>query len=173
MLSNYSFRGKYASYVSFLTKDWRMENSNDSFRIFSRYIDIYMISAIFGIIYNKTAKYDPEDNQDEYKDFPNAEIRGEMFVKESLKINSVYKVMILISPKLELSENERVDKAFRGTEDDKEMQKLLESYVLGGLIHIHNLFKDVRTAEEASKKMFDIVDQFNNDKKTIPNYQNR
>lgn len=165
MKTNFSFKGKYAGYVNFLSNDLPIEGLGDKFKIFNRYIDIYMNSAIFGLLYNKTEKFDSDLDSDANDSWPNADIRGEMFVKEQKKISNIYKLMILLSPKINLTDEERVEKAFRYTEDDEEMLKLLDSYVLGGLTHIHNAFKDVRTAEGAAKQMFDLINEFYLDNK--------
>ena len=60
--NDYTINGEHATRLKFLAKkNARDDNEPDdppAAKIFERYIDVYMNAAIFGLLYNRTAKRD-------------------------------------------------------------------------------------------------------------------
>ena len=61
--NDYTINGKHATYLKFLAKknarDDQSPDNPTAARLFERYIDVYMNAAVFGLLYNRTAKYMP------------------------------------------------------------------------------------------------------------------
>ena len=60
--NDYTINGKHATYLKFLAKknarDDQSPDNPTAARLFERYIDVYMNAAVFGLLYNRTAKRD-------------------------------------------------------------------------------------------------------------------
>lgn len=165
MITNFLFKGKYATYAQFLSKDMTNQDDVNAFKIFNRYIDTYLCSAIFGILNDRVEKYDLEEASEEEKNL-SATIRGEMFTKEDAKLSFILKLMILNSKRIDIPLDEKIDLAFRSNFEDeknKHVIDLLNDYVLGGLSYLYDTFKDVRTGEEVSKAMYDLTKKYKED----------
>ena len=151
---DYKFRGKHALYVKFLTTE-RGQLSEDKAIIFERIVDAYMISALVGLRQNRRSKIDDSINE-------SSTINYGTLQSESNKINYIYRVIMLCDKSQGLSEKERIDRAFKRDTDKKaieENMRLFNSYVLGGLEFIYEMFKNFRDQNEkdVEDKMMNII----------------
>lgn len=128
---------------------------------FTRYIDVYMMGAVVGVLNGKTAQ--AGDSTDR------ARIYSDAFNTENVKCHEIFKLVILSDKLKDWTEQERINICFRYRDkrDDlavppitdeevnsmKEAFDLFNSYVYGGIDIIYNNF-----ASDASADQNDIVD---------------
>lgn len=139
---DYEFQGKHAEYARYL---------KDEIKVFERFIDVYMNGAIFGLFEGRKAEIDSLSNQ-------RAAILAAVFIKEKPKCEFIYRLVMLLDKSTGLTEEERIDRAFRDDTDEKAMKKNMElfnSYVLGGVEVLYEKFSENCTTEA------DIIDRVN------------
>ncbi len=167
---DYTITGKHATYLKFLA----VKNSKDdedamtaSARIFERYIDVYMNGAIWGLLYSKTA---PRDTTSDDR----ARIYADAYAKERDNCVFLYRMVMLLDKSVELTTEERLNRAFRyDSQPDKvdvlaDNMELFHSYVRGGIELMYEQFTDGCTSrEDYLEKIYDVVETF---KKEIDGY---
>ena len=71
--NDYTINGKHATYLKFLAKknarDDQGPDNPAAARLFERYIDVYMNAAVFGLLYNRTAKRDTSSDMELFHDY--------------------------------------------------------------------------------------------------------
>lgn len=156
---DYTFYGKHATYAKFL---------KDDAKVFKRIIDVYMTSAIVGLL-NKR-KSEPIKSEDKVRIFSAA------FNTEYVKCNEIFKTVILADTTKGWSDEDRINICFRYRDklDDqaipvvkeeeikimKEALELFNSYVLGGIEILYDIFNSTSIEEDdmvdyAYKSIFD------------------
>ncbi len=78
--NDYTINGKHATYLKYLVNDAK---------VFSRYIDVYMNSAIFGFLHSRSAEKD-NSSQDR------ARIYADAFATERLNCDFIYRLIMLL-----------------------------------------------------------------------------
>lgn len=146
--------GKHAIHVKYLAKD---------INIFDRYIDVYMVGSIFGFLYGKKAEKDTSS-----EDYAN--ILASTVVSERLRLDFLYRLIMLLDETSEHTPEGRINRAFRETATDRdsvslaENMKLFNSYVLGGIEFLYEEFTDgCETRDACIKKIYNVVTDFYND----------
>lgn len=162
--NDYTLNGKHATYLKFLA----IKNSKDdgdtagvaSAKIFERYIDVYMNAAIWGLLYNRTAKRDSSSDD-------RARIYADAFANERDNCMFLYRMVMLLDKTTELSPKDRVDRAFRyDTQPEKaEMFKnnmeLFNDYVRGGIELMYAQFTDgCTTRDDYLNKIHEVLTTF-------------
>lgn len=153
-------RGKYATYWKALTQlpGNAIETSNN-FKIFENYINVYMVAPIIGLINGRKAYFDPTDDS---KD--TAGMLAEVQIKNSAKLKYIYRLIILTDDSEGLTNEEKIDRAFRENENEEATKKgmdLFTAYFLGGLEILYETFvKSCVTDDDFILKMFDFVSEF-------------
>ena len=108
--NDYTINGKHATYLKFLAKknarDDQSPDNPTAARLFERYIDVYMNAAVFGLLYNRTAKRDNSSDD-------RARVYADAFANERENCIFLYRMVMLLDKTIELSPEERVDRAFR------------------------------------------------------------
>lgn len=167
---DYTITGKHATYLKFLA----VKNSKDdedavttSARIFERYIDVYMNGAIWGLLYSKTA---PKDTTSDDR----ARIYADAYAKERDNCIFLYRMVMLLDKSVDLTTEERLNRAFRyDSQPDKadkltENMELFHSYIRGGIELMYEQFTDGCTSrEDYLEKIYEVVETF---KKEIEGY---
>ena len=134
--------GKHAAYI----KDLCANNSER--QVFGRYIDMYMLGAVVGALYGKTAEADKGKDR--------ARIYADAFNTEHVLCNEIFKLVILNDETKKWSDEEKINICFRyivksddsGNSDDeenamvKEAKELFDSYMLGGVELIYHWFTE-------------------------------
>lgn len=159
IFNGYKFRGKHATYAKFLATDKGSERK-DGLNIFNRILDVYMISAIVGLIYDRRSQID-----NSIKD--SSDIEPQQMYNEQKKLLYVYRLVLLLDTSTGLTEKERINRAFRTDENDTQQIKknlaLFNNYVLGGLEYLYEVFSGCYGNEEDKmNEMFSFVEKFNN-----------
>lgn len=160
-----TLNGKHATYLKFLA----VKNSKEdkagasSAGIFERYIDVYMNAAVWGLLYQRKADKDGESSD-------RARIYADAFAKERKNCVFLYRLVMLLDDTTQISDEERINKAFRyDTQSDKkdELEKNLElfnSYVRGGIELLYEQFTDgCTTKDDYIDKTFEIMKTFKNE----------
>lgn len=161
--NDYTINGEHATRLKFLAKkNARYDNEPDdskAAKIFERYIDVYMNAAVWGIYYRHKAEIRPSNDR--------ARIYADAFNRERETCLFLYRLVMLLDENENLTQMERVDRAFRyDTLPDKaeELKKNLErfhDYVRGGIDLMFEKFTaDCHTREEYLEKTFNVMTEF-------------
>jgi len=138
----YDILGKHALYVRQLARDIKINDKS----LFERYLDVYLNGAIFGLLYNRTAKRDTSPEQ--------ANIPASVFNTSRNDCVFLYRLVMLLEQTTKATPDERIDRAFRHDADETMKDKLDEnmilfhSYVLGGIEVLYEKYTDSCTTEE-------------------------
>lgn len=159
---NISIRGIHASYLKSLCKGSPEKNSaekeNNEFRVFNRYLDAYMVAPLIGCYYNRKGKIDTENSNDE------ASMNANILIRNQEELMKIYRTIVLVDKSSNYSDEERINRAFKGDLDDKisdENMKLFTEYFLGGLEILYDKFiQSCTTTDDYLDQMFDYVDTF-------------
>jgi len=162
--NDYTITGKHATYLKYLaiknSKEAVGEEVNFSARIFERYIDVYMNAAIWGLLYSRTSKRDSSSDD-------RARIYADAFANERENCVFLYRMVMLLDKSVELTPEERVDRAFRyDTQPEKEdlfkqNMELFNDYVRGGIELMYERFTDgCTTRDDYLSKTYEIMTAF-------------
>ena len=153
-------RGKYATYWKALTQlPGNAVETSSNFKIFENYIHVYMVAPIIGLLNGRRAYADPAD---ESKD--TAGMLAEVQIKNSSKLKYIYRLIVLMDDSEGLTNEEKIDRAFR--EDDsgeaaKRGMELYMAYFLGGLEVLYETFvQNCVTDDDFILKMFEFISEF-------------
>lgn len=149
----YFFKGTHAEKVIKLTSQF---DSNSTFKLFSRNIDVYIMAPIIGFLYNRKADIDKSNNE-VTKIFP------QQLTNESLNLKYNYQLIMLMDKNNESSINKRMDKAFRdyGSKNSEIDEKLYEQYVLGGVdVLYEKLIQSSTSPEDFVSKLYEFLEEF-------------
>lgn len=153
-------RGKYATYWKALTQlPGNANETSTNFKIFETYISTYMVAPIIGLLHGRRAYYDPSDDS---KD--TAGMLAEIQIKNSQKLKYIYRLIILSDDSLGLTDEEKIDLAFRETDDADAVKKGMElytAYFFGGLEVLYETFvQECITDDDYISKIFEFVNDF-------------
>lgn len=144
------FYGKHAEYVLFLCKD-RGQINEMGLNLFQSKIELYILAPIIGIIYNRKAKTEQGSKK--------TTIQLQQINNYQDDLEYVYRIVLLLDNKENLSYSERLDRAFRYDNDEEktaENMKIFNEYVLGGIEYIYEKFKDTIGSEE--ELLFNLIE---------------
>ena len=142
-----NINGKHATYMKFLVNDAK---------VFKRYIDVFMNGAIIGFLYGRDGE---KDNQSTDR----ARIYADVLANERSKCDFIFRLIMLLDEKGNLSIEDKVDRAFRAdSRKDENFQvnnlRLFNSYVLGGIeVLFEKLTEGCTTQEDYINKMYEFV----------------
>lgn len=164
--NDYTITGKHATYLKFLAvknaKD-DQDSATSSARLFERYIDVYMNAAVWGLLYSRTAKRDTASDD-------RARVYADAFANERDNCVFLYRMVMLLDKSVELTPEERVDRAFRyDTQPEKadafkENMELFNDYVRGGIELMYEQFTDgCTTRDDYLNKTYEILTTFKNE----------
>ena len=162
--NDYTINGKHATYLKFLAKKNSREDSSpdnpSAARLFERYIDVYMNAAVFGLLYNRTAKRDASSED-------RARVYADAFANERDNCTFLYRMVMLLDKGTKLTPEERVDRAFRyDTQPEKAEEfrlnmELFHDYVRGGIEVMYEQFTDgCQTPDDYISKTYDVMTTF-------------
>ena len=132
---DYSFRGKHATYAKYL---------KDTAKLFDRLIDVYMLGAVIGYLHGRKSEKDTSTND-------SASMLAGVFITEKDKCEFIYRLIMLMDVSTGLSQEQRVDRAFRDdTNEDavKSNLELFNSYAFGGIEVLYEKFVDNCTTRD-------------------------
>lgn len=149
--------GKHANYIRFLNDKDKSINA----KFFERYIDIIMVGAVIGFIYGRKEERDTSTSL-EAKVFP------ETVLAESEKLKFIFRTIMLLEDRSNLTDEERIERAFRdeyrNPERHKKNMDLFYSYVRGGISYLYDrLNQNAFNKSEYINNLKDFIDDFNYD----------
>lgn len=148
------FYGKHADYVTFLCKDKR-SNLENGLNLFETKIELYILAPIIGIIYNRKSSIDNSTNS-------KSTIQLQQIKNYEEDLIYVYRMVMLLDEKENISYEKRIDRAFRGDHDEnikKENMKLFDKYALGGIEVIYEIFEnDLGSREDLLFHLAEFLD---------------
>lgn len=152
--------GKHATYWKALTQlPGNAVETTKNFKIFENYIYVYMVAPIIGLLHGRKGQYDPADST---KD--TAGMLAEIQIKNSAKLKYIYRLIVLLDDSEGLTNDEKINRAFREENNDESVRKGMElytAYFLGGLEILYEMFvMNCTTDDDYVAKMFDFVSEF-------------
>ncbi|MBR1807645.1 MAG: hypothetical protein IJ774_14840 [Selenomonadaceae bacterium] len=161
--ADYTINGTHATKLKFLAKKNSRDDEPDnpkSAKIFERYIDVYMNAAVWGIYYCRRAKNDTTSAD-------RARIYADAFIRERENCKFLYRLVILLDDSKKLTQDERVDRAFRFDADSdkadevKKNFELFNDYVRGGIDIMYEKFTDgCHTRDDYLERIFKVMTDF-------------
>ncbi len=153
-------RGKYATCWKALSQlPGNAVSINNNFKIFENYIYVYMVAPIIGLLNGRKAYADPKDDS---KD--TAGMLAEVQIKNSTKLKYIYRLILLCDESEKLSDEERINRAFREDDNIEAVQKgmaLYNAYFFGGLEILYDEFiNNCTTDDDYIRKMYEFVNNF-------------
>lgn len=153
-------RGKYATYWKALTQlPGNAVETSKNFKIFENYIYVYMVAPIIGLLNGRKGQYDPADDS---KD--TAGMLAEIQIKNASKLKYIYRLIALVDDSEGLSDEEKINRAFREDSNEESVKKGMElytAYFFGGLEVLYETFVlGCITEDDYIRKMFDFVSEF-------------
>ena len=131
-VGEYAFTGKHADMVRSLTS--KIDNASNT-KIFESAIELYIAAAIIGVHYNVQAERQKSDNT--FKIF------ADQFKNHYSECLYVFKLVMLNANNRAEAEIDRINNAFKFSEEDEEYAanyKEFERYVLGGIEKLYKSF---------------------------------
>ncbi|MDO4189699.1 MAG: hypothetical protein Q4D29_12005 [Lachnospiraceae bacterium] len=164
---DFRITGKHANYwkdLCELAGNVPDRDQHDNFKIFSAYIDAYVVCPLIGYQYNRKGVI---DNSVE----GNAGMLAEVFGKRRQELKYVYQIIMLLDEESEPDEDKRLYRAFKFSEETPEDKALIEenmkvfnAYFLGGLEIMHEEFvEQCQDADDYLKQMYDFVKRFHDE----------
>jgi len=161
--NDYTITGKHATYLKYLAVKNSKEDEDattSSARLFERYIDVYMNAAIWGVLYSKKSERDSSSDD-------RARVYADAFANERDNCVFLYRMVMLLDNSVDLTPNERVDRAFRfDTQSEKAENfrkniELFHDYVRGWIELMYEHFTDgCSTRDDYLNKVFEVVTTF-------------
>jgi len=162
MFSNdYRFTGKHATYVKFLNAFTRnLDKTAEVAGIFAYAIDVYMIAPLIGAAYNRRSPVDTSSTD-------SLNILSSQFISRQDKLESVYRLIMISEKSSNLSDDERIDRAFKDDEQPEEFNAnmdLFHQYTRGGIEWLYEFFTDGASSQnDYLEKINELVKQFADD----------
>ena len=151
--------GTHASYIKFLaSKSNQLNKDALTAGVFKRYIDVYIAGAIIGMV--KKLKSNANTENDD-----SANILADAVIREQTKLKMLYRIAMLIDNPV-LSEDERIDLAFRyDTDDDKQGLDIFNAYARGGIEWLYQEItsNNASTNEDYLERLTVMVKEFSED----------
>ena len=151
---DYSFRGSHAEKVKLLAKT-PDESKGKNFKIFNRYMDVYLLAPIVGFLYNKRAEIDKSPGS--------ANILASIMLNNQKELEFNYRLIMLLDKDYEPDFKNRINKAFRdyGNEKSSPDMDRYEEYVRGGIeILYKELVKPSKMPEDYISNLYKFMEEF-------------
>lgn len=147
--------GKHASYVKFLSAKTEKNDSSvkSTAGVFDRNIDVYMISALVGVLYNRKALKDNSVND-------HANILLSAITNELDNLEFIYYLVLLCDNSVDRTNDEKINYAFREEELEKQKEEVFNEYVRGGIEFLYEFFTDgTATKEDYYQKVVELLER--------------
>lgn len=125
------FTGKHADMID---KLWVANQVQDSY--FKRLIDLYLIAAIIGFRMGESEKIDTSTHNS------HTIFKEQMIGAINDKFRDVLKIMLLLDESVDMTPEERMNRAFRPPKNDEEFYantKMFNDYARGGISFLYNI----------------------------------
>ena len=162
--SEISVRGRFATYMKYLCQLPPNASEADkeqfkNYKIFDSYISAYMVAPIIGMLNGKKSYFDSND-----EDKNNIGMLEGVLIKNASKLKYIYRLIILCDDSEGLTDEEKINRAFREENNDEAVEDgmaLYTAYFLGGLEILYEMFvMECTTDDDYILKMFEFVNEF-------------
>jgi hypothetical protein len=159
--SDYRLVGKHATYVKFLNAYTRnLDKNADVAGIFAIAVDVYMVAPLIGAAYNRRAQVDNAGDE-------SLNILASQIVARQAQFDNVYRLIMLSEKSVNLSPDERIDRAFKEDEMPEKVttnMELFHEYMRGGVEWLYEYInEEASTQDEYLEKVREIVNQYADD----------
>lgn len=162
--SDFRISGKHANYwkdLCELAGNVPDRDQHANFKIFNAYIDAYIVCPLIGYQFSRKGVIDNSVDG-------NAGMLAEVLIKRSAELKYVYQILMLVDEESEPDIDKRVYRAFNlseKTDEDKQLvsqnMKIFNSYFLGGLEILHEIFVDECIDDDSYlSKIHEFVNNF-------------
>ena len=162
--SDFRISGKHANYwkdLCELAGNVPDRDQHANFKIFNAYIDAYIVCPLIGYQFSRKGVIDTSVDG-------SAGMLAEVLIKRSQELKYVYQILMLVDEDSEPDVDKRVYRAFNlseKTEEDKQLvaqnMKIFNSYFLGGLEVLHEVFVDECIDDDSYlSKIYEFVNNF-------------
>lgn len=154
-------KGKHATYIRFLSAQTKVndKNAKGAF-VIKTAVDIYNIAPLIGVAYNKKSDEDT-NSTDSYTIF------GDAMIQHQSNLEVAYRLVMLAENTSDLSNDEKISRAFKEDEQPEKMVQNLElfhQYMRGGIEWLYEHFTDgATTKEDYLEKVFEITSLYKED----------
>lgn len=142
---DYVIRGKHATYARFLSSTTERLNKNAKVAsVFNRIVDVYMVAPLIGAAYKKKADEDSSSSE-------SVRIFADAIINQQENLDSVFRLVMLSDNMTNLTNDEKISRAFKEDEDPIKLSENLEvfhQYMRGGIEWLYEQFTDGATTQE-------------------------
>jgi hypothetical protein len=157
---DYVVKGKHAHYVKFLNAYQRnldKDKYNNNAGILTLAIDVYLVAPLIGAAYNRTAPVDTESSD-------STTIFAEAIIKRQKSLDTIFRLVMLSERKTELSDDEKVTRAFRDDEFPEKLAAnldLFHEFFRGGVEWLYEQATDgATTQQDYLRRIVELVYQY-------------
>jgi len=156
--TDYRFSGKHATYIKFLNEYTKNLDKNAKVAgLLPIAVDVYMVAPLIGVSYDRQAPVDTESND-------SINILASQMVNRKDKFDSIYRLVLLADKSTDLTDDEKISRAFKDDEDKTKTEKnlaLFNAYARGGIEWLYEKANDDATTEDDYiGKIKDVVELF-------------
>ncbi|AIY06810.1 hypothetical protein Plano_2845 [Planococcus sp. PAMC 21323] len=144
--------GKHAQYVK--------ELGDSENKLFNRYLDVFMNSAVIGLIFDKR---EVRDKESQYKD-TSISIFAAAINKEKANLDYIYRLIMLLDDSGNIDLEGRINRAFRDdansdvSDRHQKNLELFKEYALGGITILYDkIIKEGITKEDFMKNSYEFM----------------
>ena len=165
-------RGIHAAYAQYLTTE-RGQKRPGGVNIFLRVMDLYMVSILLGLHYNRTASLD--DSEVELKTvfggnsslgdkkIASSNIEADTVFASNKSLNHIYRVVMLNENVRGLSDEDKIANAFKSEGNQAKIDsniELMNSFARGGIEILYERFQGLsKDEDEVLRVQFEILDE--------------
>lgn len=159
----YKVNGKHATYIKFLNAYQRRldkENAAKNAGIFALAVDVYTVAPLIGVAYNRAVPVDTESSD-------STTIFADAIISRQETLDTVYRLVLLSEKSVELTADEKIDRAFRDDENPEILVKnldLFHQYMRGGVEWLYEqVTEGATTQEDYLERIVELVNQYGDD----------
>lgn len=154
----YYFKGKHATYVKFLSATTQKLNKDVKVAgVFRAIIDIYLVAPLIGVNFNLKADEDTISND-------NVRIFADAMINQQDNLINVFRLVMLSENSTNLSDDEKIDRAFKEDEDSEKLavnMELFHKYMRGGIEWLYEQFtEDATTKDDYLAKILKVTQTY-------------
>lgn len=159
--NDYTLKGKHASYIRFLSATTnRFDKTAKAAGVVNTAVDLYAFAPLIGLAYKRKAAEDNSIN-DTYS------ILASQIISRQADLDFAFRLVMLADNSSDLSNDQKIDRAFRQDEHPEKLAKNLElfhQYMRGGIEWLYEHFTDgATTKEDYLEKVYEVVNDYKDD----------
>ena len=143
--TDYRFVGKHATYIKILNEYTKNLDKNAKVAgLFPIAVDVYMVAPLIGVSYNQAKPVDLATDD-------SVNILASQIVKRKDTFDTVYRLVLLADKSTNLTDDEKVARAFKDDEDKvktEQNMELFHAYARGGIEWLYEQATDDATTED-------------------------